>query len=38
LGTPVDRANLQPGDLVFFYRVIQRGVDMEGYDFARRIA
>ena len=61
LGTPVDRANLQPGDLVFFYQpvshvgiyvgdgqmvdagteetgVVQRSVDMEGYDFARRIA
>lgn len=60
MGTPVDRANLQPGDLVFFYQpvshvgiyvgdgqmvdagteetgVIQRSVDMEGYDFARRI-
>jgi hypothetical protein len=58
--TPVDRANLQPGDLVFFYQpvshvgiyvgdgqmvdagdestgVVQRSVDMEGYDFARRI-
>ena len=61
MGTPVDRANLQPGDLVFFYQpvshvgiyvgdgqmvdagnedtgVVQRSVDMEGYDFARRIA
>ena len=61
LGTPVDRANLQPGDLVFFYEpvshvgiyvgdgqmidagneqtdVSQRTVDMEGYNFARRIA
>ena len=60
LGTPVDRANLQPGDLVFFYQpvshvgiyvgdgqmvdagseetgVSQRTVDMEGYNFARRI-
>ena len=58
---PVDRANLQPGDLVFFYQpvshvgiyvgdgqmvdagtedtgVVQRSVDMDGYDFARRIA
>ena len=61
MGTAVDRANLQPGDLVFFYQpvshvgiyvgdgqmvdagtqdtgVVQRSVDMEGYDFARRIA
>jgi cell wall-associated NlpC family hydrolase len=61
MGTPVDRANLQPGDLVFFYQpvshvgiyvgdgqmvdagtedtgVVQRSVDMDGYDFARRIA
>ncbi|MET0764427.1 MAG: C40 family peptidase, partial [Blastococcus sp.] len=61
LGTPVDRANLLPGDLVFFYEpvshvgiyvgdgqmvdagseetgVSQRSVDMEGYNFARRIA
>jgi cell wall-associated NlpC family hydrolase len=61
LGTPVDRANLLPGDLVFFYEpvshvgiyvgdgqmvdagdeqtgVSQRTVDMEGYNFARRIA
>ena len=61
LGTPVDRANLQPGDIVFFYEpvshvgiyvgdgqmidagneqtdVSQRTVDMEGYNFARRIA
>ena len=61
MGTPVDRANLQPGDLVFFYEpvshvgiyvgvgqmgdagteetgVVQRSVDMEGYNFARRIA
>jgi cell wall-associated NlpC family hydrolase len=61
MGTPVDRANLQPGDLVFFYQpvshvgiyvgdgqmidagnedtgVVQRTVDMDGYDFARRIA
>jgi cell wall-associated NlpC family hydrolase len=61
LGTPVDRANLMPGDLVFFYEpvrhvgiyvgdgqmvdagteetgVSQRSVDMEGYNFARRIA
>jgi cell wall-associated NlpC family hydrolase len=61
LGTPVDRAHLQPGDLVFFYQpvshvgiyvgdgqmvdagtektgVVQRSVDMQGYDFARRIA
>ena len=61
MGTPVDRANLQPGDLVFFYEpvshvgiyvgngqmvdagteetgVTQRSVDMEGYNFARRIA
>ena len=61
VGTPVDRADLQPGDLVFFYQpdshvgiyvgdgqmvdagteqtgVVQRSVDMEGYDFARRIA
>jgi cell wall-associated NlpC family hydrolase len=61
LGTPVDRANLQPGDLVFFYEpvslvgiyvgdgqmvdagteetgVSQRSVDMEGYNYARRIA
>jgi cell wall-associated NlpC family hydrolase len=60
VGTPVDRADLQPGDLVFFYQpvshvgiyvgdgqmvdagtektgVVQRSVDMEGYDFARRI-
>jgi cell wall-associated NlpC family hydrolase len=61
IGTPVDRANLLPGDLVFFYEpvshvgiyvgdgqmvdagteetgVSQRSVDMEGYNFARRIA
>jgi cell wall-associated NlpC family hydrolase len=61
MGTSVDRANLQPGDLVFFYQpvshvgiyvgdgqmvdagtedtgVVQRSVDMDGYDFARRIA
>ena len=61
MGTPVERANLRPGDLVFFYQpvshvgiyvgdgqmvdagdedtgVVQRSVDMEGYDFARRIA
>jgi cell wall-associated NlpC family hydrolase len=61
LGTPVERANLLPGDLVFFYEpvshvgiyvgdgqmvdagteetgVSQRSVDMEGYNFARRIA
>jgi cell wall-associated NlpC family hydrolase len=61
MGTPVDRADLQPGDLVFFYEpvshvgiyvgdgqmvdagseetgVSQRTVDMEGYNFARRIA
>ena len=61
MGTPVDRANLQQGDLVFFYQpvshvgiyvgdgqmvdagtedtgVVQRSVDMDGYDFARRIA
>jgi cell wall-associated NlpC family hydrolase len=61
MGTPVDRADLQPGDLVFFYQpvshvgiyvgdgqmvdagtedtgVVQRSVDMDGYDFARRIA
>jgi cell wall-associated NlpC family hydrolase len=61
MGTPVDRADLQPGDLVFFYQpvshvgiyvgdgqmvdagdedtgVVQRSVDMQGYDFARRIA
>jgi cell wall-associated NlpC family hydrolase len=57
----VDRADLLPGDLVFFYEpvnhvgiyvgdgqmvdagdestgVSQRTVDMEGYNFARRIA
>jgi cell wall-associated NlpC family hydrolase len=61
MGTPVARADLQPGDLVFFYEpvshvgiyigdgqmvdagseetgVSQRTVDMEGYNFARRIA
>jgi cell wall-associated NlpC family hydrolase len=61
MGTPVARADLQPGDLVFFYQpvshvgiyvgdgqmvdagseetgVSQRSVDMEGYNFARRIA
>jgi cell wall-associated NlpC family hydrolase len=61
MGTPVDRADLQPGDLVFFHQpvshvgvyvgdgqmvdagthdtgVVQRSVDMDGYDFARRIA
>jgi len=61
MGTPVDRASLQPGDVVFFYQpvshvgiyvgdgqmvdagteetgVVQRSVDMDGYDFARRIA
>jgi cell wall-associated NlpC family hydrolase len=61
MGTPVDRADLRPGDLVFFYQpvshvgiyvgdgqmvdagtedtgVVQRSVDMDGYDFARRIA
>jgi cell wall-associated NlpC family hydrolase len=61
MGSPVDRADLQPGDLVFFYQpvshvgiyvgdgqmvdagteetgVVQRSVDMDGYDFARRIA
>ena len=61
LGTPVERADLQPGDLVFFYDpvghvgiyvgdgqmvdasgeqtgVSQRTVDMEGYNFARRLA
>jgi cell wall-associated NlpC family hydrolase len=61
MGTPVARADLQPGDLVFFYEpvshvgiyvgdgqmvdagseetgVSQRSVDMEGYNFARRIA
>ena len=61
MGTPVARADLQPGDLVFFYEpvshvgiyvgdgqmvdagseetgVVQRSVDMEGYNFARRIA
>jgi len=61
LGTPVNRADLLPGDLVFFYEpvshvgiyvgdgqmvdagdestgVSQRTVDMEGYNFARRIA
>jgi cell wall-associated NlpC family hydrolase len=61
MGTPVDRADLQPGDLVCFYQpvshvgiyvgdgqmvdagdeytgVVQRSVDMQGYDFARRIA
>jgi cell wall-associated NlpC family hydrolase len=61
MGTPVGRADLQPGDLVFFYEpvshvgiyvgdgqmvdagseatgVSQRTVDMEGYNFARRIA
>jgi cell wall-associated NlpC family hydrolase len=61
MGTLVARADLQPGDLVFFYEpvshvgiyigdgqmvdagseetgVAQRAVDMEGYNFARRIA
>ncbi|WP_338070215.1 C40 family peptidase [Blastococcus litoris] len=61
LGTPVDRANLAPGDLVFFYSPVSHvgiyvgngqmvhaanestgvevtSVDMEGYNFARRIA
>jgi cell wall-associated NlpC family hydrolase len=61
MGTPVERADLQPGDLVFFYDpvghvgiyvgdgqmvdagseqtgVSQRTVDMEGYNFARRLA
>jgi cell wall-associated NlpC family hydrolase len=61
MGTPVARADLLPGDLVFFYEpvshvgiyvgdgqmvdagseetgVSQRSVDMEGYNFARRIA
>jgi cell wall-associated NlpC family hydrolase len=60
-GTPVDRANLLPGDLVFFYSPVSHvgiyvgdgqmvhagteetdveltSVDMEGYNFARRIA
>jgi cell wall-associated NlpC family hydrolase len=60
MGTAVARADLRPGDLVFFYEpvshvgmyvgdgqmvdagseetgVAQRTVDMEGYDFARRI-
>jgi cell wall-associated NlpC family hydrolase len=61
MGTPVERADLQPGDLVFFYDpvghvgiyvgdgqmvdagseqtgVSQRTVDMEGYNFARRLS
>jgi hypothetical protein len=61
MGTPVERADLRPGDLVLFYEpvghvgiyvgdgqmvdagseetgVSQRTVDMEGYNFARRIA
>jgi cell wall-associated NlpC family hydrolase len=61
MGTPVDRANLIPGDLVFFYSPVSHvgiyigdgqmvhagseetgveitGVDMEGYNSARRIA
>lgn len=61
MGTPVDRANLAPGDLVFFYSPVSHvgiyigngqmvhaanestgvevtSVDMEGYNFARRIA
>jgi cell wall-associated NlpC family hydrolase len=61
MGTPVDRANLLPGDLVFFYEPVshvgiyigdgqmvhagteetgvqQTSVDMEGYNFARRVA
>jgi cell wall-associated NlpC family hydrolase len=61
MGTPVDRANLLPGDLVFFYEPVSHvgiyigdgqmvhagteetdvevtGVDMEGYNFARRVA
>jgi cell wall-associated NlpC family hydrolase len=61
MGTPVERADLRPGDLIFFYDpvghvgiyvgdgqmvdagseqtgVSQRTVDMEGYNFARRLA